>query len=63
MSPSRVSKPGTALQAYEIETWLEFKRLAETLPEAGIHFQGDRFSDQRMRGTDVLMGGRCLDVP
>lgn len=35
----RTGAPGTKLQKYEKDTWPHFSKLAQKLPEAGIHFQ------------------------
>lgn len=34
-----VAKPGTSSETYERGTWPELERIAEDLPEAGVHFQ------------------------
>ncbi|KAK5117352.1 hypothetical protein LTR62_005969 [Meristemomyces frigidus] len=39
MEKDRVAKPGTPSQSYERDTWPELARLAQDLPEAGVHFQ------------------------
>ena len=36
----RISAEGTAAADWDKNTWPELKRLAESHPEAGIHFQG-----------------------
>lgn len=35
----RTGAPGTELQKYEQDTWPHFFKLAQKLPEAGVHFQ------------------------
>lgn len=35
-----VAKEGTASGDFERDTWPELSRLAQDLPEAGVHFQG-----------------------
>lgn len=45
MERSSVGKPGTPSEVYERNTWPELARLAKDLPEAGIHFQGEKHID------------------
>jgi len=37
-----VATPGTPSETYERSTWPGLAHLAESLPEAGVHFQGQK---------------------
>ncbi|PNS18864.1 D-amino-acid oxidase [Sphaceloma murrayae] len=50
-----VSKPGTPSNVYERDTWPELERLAQDLPEAGIHFQ-DTVVYRRDKDNDTAVG-------